>query len=68
MILETNKLPSTAKKEKMWEQRRYEIARDMLTMLSTVYDDDTEMALAVEKSIDYADELIKQLKSRQAMK
>ena len=70
MIQEQSKLPSKADEEKMWEQRRYEIAK---AMLPTIYKRICEVGIDAEyhqvqgiccsAAIEYADELIKQLKT-----
>ena len=46
-----------------WEQRRYEIAKDVLTSLMRVrFDVGHQLPQRVNLAIAYADELIKQLK------
>ncbi|MGL5790433.1 MAG: hypothetical protein ACRCXV_11170 [Bacteroidales bacterium] len=45
-----------------WEQRRYEIAKDMLGVLAARDGMASEYELNIERAVTYADELIKQLK------
>lgn len=49
-----------------WEQRRYEIAKQMLSTISErkgIYDDRITVNAAVREAIAYADTLIKKLKT-----
>lgn len=61
MITEKTKLPSIAENEKMWEQRRYEIAKDVLcAWYASGRTDGLEMD--INDAVRTADELIKRLK------
>lgn len=65
MIQEKSKLPSKAEEDKMWEQRRYEIAKAVLPIVIEICIErqpTTTVADRVEFALIYADELIKQLK------
>lgn len=53
------------KKEIDWEQRRYEIAKDVLAGLVSAHQSGlTDAVYDSLEAIEYADELIKQLKSK----